>query len=256
MSNLTTQNSHTKSSTDTGNRLIYFLTRKWFLVFSVIYGLFVLLPFSAPILMQNSWFGPAKIVYTGFSLLCHQLPQRSFFLFGSKSMYALSEIQTSWKDTVNPLILRQFIGSAEMGWKVAWSDRMVSMYTSILFFAWIWGLLRKKLQPLPIWGLLLLLLPMFLDGMAHFFSDFAGFGQGFRGSNLWLASLTNNLFAPSFYEGDALGSFNSWMRLVTGVLFGLGIVWFSFPYIDFIFQKAGSGQLTAKKSEVTEKAIE
>ena len=101
-----------------------------------------------------------------------------------------------------------------------------------------------------------MLLPMFLDGMAHFFSDFAGFGQGFRDSNLWLASLTNNHFAPSFYGGDALGSFNSWVRLATGVLFGLGIVWFSFPYIDLIFQKGGSGHPTAKKSEMTEKAIE
>ena len=152
MSSLTTQSSHTRSSTDTGNRLIYFLTRKWFLVFSVIFGLFVFMPFSAPMLMYIGWIGPAKIIYTVFSLLCHQLPQRSFFLFGSQTMYALSDIQTNWKDTVNPLILRQFIGSAEMGWKVAWSDRMVSMYTSILFFAWIWGLLWKKLQPLPIWG--------------------------------------------------------------------------------------------------------
>ena len=58
------------------------------------------------------------------------------------------------------------------------------------------------------------------------------------------------------FLGDALGSFNSWVRLATGVLFGLGIVWFSFPYIDLIFQKGGSGHPTAKKSEMTEKAIE
>lgn len=30
--------------------------------------------------------------------------------------------------------------------------------------------------------------------------------------------------------------FNSWMRLITGVLFGLGIVWFGFPYIHNVFQ--------------------
>ena len=62
-------------------------------------------------------------------------------------------------------------------------------------------------------------------------SDLAGIGQGFRDTNLWLAFLTNNAFSASFYAGEALGSFNSWMRLVTGILAGLGIVWFIFPYV-------------------------
>ena len=56
-------------------------------------------------------------------------------------------------------------------------------------------------------------------------------GKVFEISNAWLAVLTNNSFAPSFYAGDAWGSFNAWMRLITGILFGLGIVWFGFPYI-------------------------
>ena len=34
-----------------------------------------------------------------------------------------------------------------------------------------------------------------------------------------------------FYVGDALGSFNSWARLITGLLAGLGITWLAFPYI-------------------------
>ena len=83
--------------------------------------------------------------------------------------------------------------------------------------------------------MIILLLPMALDGTTHLISDFAGIGQGFRDSNAWLASLTNNAFHPLFYAGDALGSFNSWMRLLTGVLFGLGIVWFGFPYLNTYF---------------------
>jgi hypothetical protein len=66
-------------------------------------------------------------------------------------------------------------------------------------------------------------------------SDLAGIGQGFRDSNAWLAAITNQAFAPSFYAGDALGSFNAWMRLLTGILFGLGVVWFGFPYLDEAF---------------------
>jgi uncharacterized membrane protein len=109
------------------------------------------------------------------------------------------------------------------------------MYTSILIFGGFWWLLRRKLKPLPWWGLIILLLPMAVDGTSHLISDFAGIGQGFRDSNVWLASLTNNAFSSRFYAGDGLGSFNSWMRLFTGVLFGLGIVWFSFPYLNKSF---------------------
>ena len=33
-----------------------------------------------------------------------------------------------------------------------------------------------------------------------------------------------------FYVGDALGSFNSWARWITGLMAGLGITWLVFPY--------------------------
>jgi uncharacterized membrane protein len=122
-----------------------------------------------------------------------------------------------------------------MGWKVAWSDRMVAMYLSAFFFTVLWWLNRRRIGRLPWWGFALLLLPMALDGTSHFISDFYGIGQGFRDQNLWLALLTHNAFPASFYAGDALGSFNSWMRLISGVLFGLGVVWFGFPYLDDIF---------------------
>jgi hypothetical protein len=50
--------------------------------------------------------------------------------------------------------------------------------------------------------------------------------------NLWLVPLTRNIFRPEFYNGDAWGSFNSLMRLLTGLLFGLGVVWFTFPLLN------------------------
>jgi hypothetical protein len=80
---------------------------------------------------------------------------------------------------------------------------------------------------------------MAVDGTSHLISDLAGIGQGFRDSNVWLAALTNHALPPGFYAGDAWGSFNSLMRLLTGILFGLGIVWFGFPYLDdFFIQEA------------------
>jgi uncharacterized membrane protein len=207
----------------------------WFALFGVIAGVYVILPFLAPVFMQIGWTGAGKVIYFIYSWLCHQLPQRSFFLFGTQFTYSLAEVQNAWQNTNNPLILRQFVGNPIMGWKVAWSDRMISMYTSIWLFGLLWWALRKRLKPLSWWGLVLLLLPMALDGASHLISDLSGIGPGFRDSNTWLAALTQQALPPTFYSGDAWGSFNSLIRLVTGLLFGLGIVWFCFPYLDDAF---------------------
>lgn len=146
-------------------------------------------------------------------------------------MYSLRDIQAAWQDTANPMILRKFIGNDWMGWKIAWSDRMISFYTSIWLFALARCPLRRKIKPLSWWMFALLLLPMILDGSTHAVSDLAGIGQGFRDTNEWLAVLTNHSLPVSFYAGDALGSFNSWARFFSGLLAGLGIVWLAFPYL-------------------------
>jgi uncharacterized membrane protein len=176
------------------------------------------------------------MIYFIYSFLCHQLPERSFFLFGPKLMIPLNEILASWKVTNNPLILRQFIGSPALGWKVAWSDRMVYMFTSILFLAWIWWIFRSRIPKISWKVLIVFLLPMALDGGTHMLSDMSGLHLGFRDSNTWLAILTQNAFSPAFYTGDAWGSFNSIMRMITGILFGIGIVWFGFPYLEEYFR--------------------
>ncbi len=203
----------------------------WFALFLLIYGLWVFTPFLAPVFMRLGWDGAGQMIYFLYSFFCHQLPERSFFLFGTKPMYSLAEIRVAWQDTLNPLILRQFIGNELMGWKVAWSDRMVSFYTSIWLFAALWYPLRRRVRPLAWWGFVLFLLPLALDGSSHLISDLAGIGQGFRDTNEWLRMLTKDAFPATFYAGDALGSFNSLMRFITGLLAGLGIVWLAFPYI-------------------------
>lgn len=207
----------------------------WLVLFAFWGGLYVTLPLLAPAFIRLGWEEPGRVIYFVYSWLCHQLPERSFFLFGQKFTYSLAEIQAAWQSTNNPLVLRQFIGNPELGWKVAWSDRMVSMYTSTWLLGLLWWPLRKKLPRLPWWGLILFLLPMALDGTTHFLSDLAGIGQGFRQSNTWFAILTQHVFPPAFYAGDAWGSFNSIMRLFTGIIFGIGIVWFGFPYMDAAF---------------------
>ena len=199
----------------TGNRprpkqsFLQWVGNHWFETFLIVYGAWVFAPFLAPVFMQIGWSGAGKAIYFFYSFFCHQLPERSFFLFGEKTMYSLSEIQSVWQDTVDPMILRQFIGNQTMGWKVAWSDRMISFYASVWLFAVIWYPIRRRIKPISWWGFALLLLPIAVDGGTHAVSDLAGIGQGFRDTNAWLAVLTNNAFLTTFYAGDALGSFNS-----------------------------------------------
>ena len=209
------------------------LARHWIVPFALVFGLYVWLPFLAPVFMHAGLMLPGEIIQKIYSTQCHQLPDRSFFLFGPQLMVPVDQIRAAWVNTSDPAILRQFTGNAQMGWKVAWSDRMVAMYTSVWVFALLWWPLRRRVRSLPLWGLILFWLPMALDGGTHFLSDlFGGTSGGFRYDNAWLATLTHHALPGWFYLGNALGSFNSDMRLITGVLFGLGLVWFAFPILN------------------------
>lgn len=219
------------NSNSSQQSFLQWISSHGFVIFLLVYGLWVFAPFLAPVLMHIGWTGTGKAIYFIYSFFCHQLPERSFFLFGEKTMYSLTEIQMTWQDTANPVLLRQFIGNAAIGWKIAWSDRMIWFYMSIWLFALLWFPIRRRIKPLVLWGFVLLLLPLILDGGTHAISDLAGIGNGFRDTNMWLAALTDYSLPKSFYAGDALGSFNSIMRFVTGVLAGLGISWLTFPYL-------------------------
>lgn len=201
-------------------------TENWLIVMLVIYGLWVWVPFLAPVFMRLGWEKLANVIYWIYSFFCHQLPDRSYFLFGQRISYSLTEIQEAWMNTDNPLLLRRFIGSLEMGWKVAWSDRMISFYGGVWVFALALTPFRKKIKKLPLWGLVLFLIPMIIDGVSHIISEFSGYQEGFRYTNQWLATLTRNQFPASFYIGNMLGSFNALMRIVTGAIAGLGLSWY------------------------------
>jgi uncharacterized membrane protein len=131
-------------------------------------------------------------------------------------------------------VLRSPVGK----WRV---DGMMSMYGGVWLAGAAYLLLSRlrTMKPISLWTLGLLLLPMVLDGGTHMVSDTGGgLFEGFRYRNEWLSSLTGHALPSSFYVGDALGSFNSWMRLVSGLLFGIGIVLFAFPYIDRFNQES------------------
>ena len=152
-------------------------------------------------------------------------------------MYSLPEI-TAFTQSLDPLTLKQFTGNAELGWKVAYSDRLMAWYGGFWIASLVYAVIRRRVRPLPLWGLILFSLPMFIDGTTHTISDVLinnQFGTGFRDTNLWLAQLTNNALPLWFVAGDAVGSFNSIMRWISGALFGIGLAWFLLPYAEGTF---------------------
>ncbi|HXF59984.1 MAG TPA: exosortase/archaeosortase family protein [Caldilineaceae bacterium] len=209
---------------------------------------FTMAPFLAPVLMASGWTDLGTAVYKFYALFCHQLPQRSWFLFGPKLTYTLEEI-TRVFPTTDPWSLRAFSGTPELGWKVAWSDRMISFYTMTPAFGLLYALLRRLRPIRPVsWRVLLLaLLPLVVDGTTHALNDllYGVAGGGFRDTNAWLAILTGNAF-PGFYAGDHAGTFNWWLRLFSGLLAAWGVAFTLFPWLDQLFRQELARQHTSE----------
>ncbi|MBU1878951.1 MAG: DUF2085 domain-containing protein, partial [Chloroflexi bacterium] len=185
------------------------ISRHWLAGVNLAWGVLWGLPWLAPILMKAGATGPAQAIYWAYSFLCHQLADRSFFLFGPKLMYSYTELLPYAPGAGTWLGLRAFVGTAELGYKVAWSDRMVSLYGGFLLGGLLFALLRHRLKPpnRRTTGVIvgLMMVPMAVDGITHWISDLAGLGQGFRDNNAWLAVLTGHLFPTAFYVGNELG---------------------------------------------------
>jgi hypothetical protein len=121
------------------------VTRHWLLIFIVLLGVLNVLPFVAPVSMRLGWRPIGETIYTLYSTMCHQMAQRSFFLFGPQTMYNIDQLplDLSGSTLSQQLELRLFTGAAETGWKVAWSDRMVYLYGSLWIASVLYGFLSR-----------------------------------------------------------------------------------------------------------------
>ncbi|MGB9872711.1 MAG: DUF2085 domain-containing protein, partial [Anaerolineae bacterium] len=62
--------------------MVAHLRRHWLFWANSALGLLWGLPWLAPLLMKLNAVAPARMIYTFYRFLCHQLADRSFFLFG------------------------------------------------------------------------------------------------------------------------------------------------------------------------------
>jgi uncharacterized membrane protein len=215
---------------------IPWMGRHWLLVLNVAMGLFIGGTLLPPVLMSLGFEGPARAVYFFYGLNCHQLPERSYFLFGPDGIntYSLEQV-TVWG--ADPAYLRGFVGNEQVGFKLGMAQRNTAIYTTVFLAGLAYALLRRHLPRLRWPIFLLLILPMVLDGGSHMISEITGLG--FRETNTWLAALTGGAFSETFYAGTTVGSFNWLMRTLTGMLFAVGCVWFGFPYLERGFRGSG-----------------
>jgi uncharacterized membrane protein len=157
---------------------------------------------------------PAHLIYTIYHPLCHQLPFRSWYLFGTQFSYSIEEI-SRLVGTVG-LVEHGYIGDAAFGFKVALCQRDVALYGTIFLTGLVFGLTRRRWRPMPGWAYFLFgIVPIGLDG-------------GLQMVYYIVLRVLPSFDLPSF-ESNAL------RRTVTGVLFGLSTVWLAYPYVQEAF---------------------
>ncbi|HJZ47428.1 MAG TPA: DUF2085 domain-containing protein [Roseiflexaceae bacterium] len=137
------------------------------------------LPWLSPLAKAGGHPLIGELLFRLYTPLCHQLPERSFFICGHQ---------------------------------VAFCHRCAAMYTAIVVAGLLFGLLRRRIRPVSLKVGGLLLLPILIDGLSHMIDDLTGLG--FRGG------------------GDAIGTPNFWLRMITGALVGIVVLLAIYPRIQ------------------------
>jgi uncharacterized membrane protein len=134
--------------------LLRFLCRHW--LFGANAGLlvFATLPILAPILGAAGLEGISQTIFVLYSVTCHQMPSRSFFILGHQMPYC---------------------------------ERNTAIYLSMAAAGLVYARLRPHgLRPLPWRWYIVLILPMAVDGFTQLF--------GWRESTWLLRVVTGTLF--------------------------------------------------------------
>jgi len=199
------------------DRGILVFAKHWVVFFNLFILTYVGLPFLAPVLMHAGLKGPADVIYTMYSPLCHQLGYRSWFFFGERTTYPRDIFQQY--TGINPDDLwtaRAFRGSPEMGYKVAFCERDVAIYGAMFVGGLIYSLpfVRRRLKPMHWLAWILIgIFPIALDGFSQLFSQYPY-------NALPLFSLLPSRESTAF------------LRTLTGGLFGLANVGLAYPYVE------------------------
>ena len=212
------------------DRVVVWLSHHWLALINTVLAIYVGLPFVAPVAIESRHPFVAQIIYTVYTPVCHQLPQRSYFLYGEKPTYSLQELVDRVGEENLPLYPwpRPFNGNAQVGYKVALCERDLAIYGALFLSGIIFSLFRSRIRPLPFWAYLLIgVIPMGLDGGSQF------------------VSYLLPAVVPDFVPRES-----TWLlRTITGALFGVATAWLAYPNLQAGFGEAAEhagGRLEAE----------
>lgn len=191
------------------NRMVGYIGIHWLRLAAIGLGVFVLLPWLAPVFAALGWWALADPIYTAYAFQCHQLPERAAHVFGY-------EVCQCWR--CNALYGGMFLFA--LGYAAA-RDRDIPA-------------LRWLRRPVPPWAFVVLLLPILIDGISHMLGlrEALNFGQ-------------QPAFG-SFFAGSQAFSFNWTLRIITGLVAGLASIWFAFPRMQQAVNDAEALRLSYK----------
>jgi uncharacterized membrane protein len=226
------------------DRAVYWLSKHWLAVFNTIALIYVGLPVLAPVLMNAGLQSPARVIYTMYSPLCHQMSQRSFFLFGDQYAYPreiadsdlvpieayvgnIDEFQGVSPDNWPAFFTaaRRYLGDEQLGYKMALCQRDISIYFFVLVGGLLYAMLRTRvnIRPLPLVLFIIFGLgPIGLDGFSQLFSYWSSPADGSAASGI--AATIQNIFP--------LRESTPFLRAFTGAWFGLALVWLAYPHVN------------------------
>ncbi len=214
-----------RSLTLWANRRILWLSKHWLATFNLFFLIYVGLPFLAPILLANGYTDAANAIYTFYRAACHQLPSRSYFI---------------------------------MGEQVAFCQRDVAIYGSLLLGGLVFGLVHYRLKPLQLRYYVFFLVPIAIDGGMQLASELLR--SGIQIITLWIIGLIalgitmailnsqryltwHNIFffvwgpLALIYLSRYPDYLSDWqLRTLTGFIFSFGTIWFVYPYLEDAFR--------------------
>lgn len=109
----------------------------WLLLINSVSFVLLLLPtLLAPAFLAWGWNLPVQLIFWAYSSVCHQMPSRSFFVFGQQ---------------------------------MAFCQRNTAIFGAFFLFGMVYILFRRRMKSLPTWLAVVYSLPMAIDGFTQLF---------------------------------------------------------------------------------------
>jgi uncharacterized membrane protein len=200
------------------NRRIAWLAKHWLWVANAFFFTYVGLPFLAPVLLAAGFTGAANTIYQMYNMVCHQLPTRTYFIFGQ---------QVSMCERCISIYVTLFIGGVAFNFAhfKALSFQWYVLFALPMALDGGSAFVSELAQVLPLWIFWLMWSVIAVAGWSVLTWQKAMFWQ------MYLVFI-GGFLALAYLQFVGLRLSDVYLRTLTGALFGLGTVWFAYPTLE------------------------